>query len=111
MTVASALYNFLDTLPECNMSGWKLFDGLVAITGRETYPNTLLQYARRYADMAGAEFVCVDAARNVKLFGSTKRAECLEQTSVDRLVNTSLLMKTGNVANGLVEAKNEAARL
>jgi hypothetical protein len=65
MTVASALYNFLDTLPECNISGWKLFDELVAITGRETYPNTLLQYARRYADMAGAEFVCVDRNKSV----------------------------------------------
>lgn len=45
------------------------------------------------------------------MFGSTKRAECLEQTSVDRLVNTALLVKTGNEANGLVEAKIKAACL
>jgi hypothetical protein len=45
------------------------------------------------------------------MFGSTKRAECLEQASADSLVNTSLLMKTGNAANSLVEAKNEDARL
>ena len=32
----------------------------------------------------------VHAAKNVKLFGSTKRAECLEQASVEELVNTSL---------------------
>jgi transposase len=47
----------------------------------------------------------IHAARNVKMFGSTKRAECLEQTSVDRLVNTALLVKTGNAANSLGEAK------
>ena len=32
----------------------------------------------------------VHAAKNVKLFGSTKRAECLEQASVDSLVTTAL---------------------
>lgn len=30
----------------------------------------------------------IHAARNVKLFGSTKRAECLEQTSVETLTST-----------------------
>jgi len=34
----------------------------------------------------------VHAAKNVKLFGSTKRAECLEQTSVDRLASIALSM-------------------
>ena len=29
-------------------------------------------------------------SKNVKLFGSTKRAECLEQASVDSLVTTAL---------------------
>ena len=32
----------------------------------------------------------VHAAKNVKLFGSTKRAECLEQTSVESLVSMAL---------------------
>ena len=32
----------------------------------------------------------VHAARNVKLFGSTKRAECLEQASVETLASTAL---------------------
>ncbi len=32
----------------------------------------------------------VHAAKNVKLFGSTKRAECLEQASVETLANTAL---------------------
>jgi len=34
----------------------------------------------------------VHAAKNVKLFGSTKRAECLEQTSVDKLASIALSM-------------------
>jgi len=34
----------------------------------------------------------VHAAKNVKLFGSTKRAECLEQTSVDKLASIALLV-------------------
>ena len=53
----------------------------------------------------------VHDAKNVKRFGSTKRTECLEQTSADRLVNTALSVKTDNVANRLVEAKKEDASL
>ena len=39
----------------------------------------------------------VHAARNVKLFGSIKRAECLEQTSVETLTSVALdLSKTAS---------------
>ena len=48
----------------------------------------------------------VHAAKNVKLFGSTKRAECLEQASVDSLVTTAL--EFSKTANQEAEAKNEA---
>lgn len=48
----------------------------------------------------------VHAAKNVKLFGSTKRAECLEQASVDSLINAAL--EFSKTANQEVEAKNEA---
>lgn len=48
----------------------------------------------------------VHAAKNVKKFGSTKRAECLEQASVDSLVTTAL--EYSKTANQEVEAKNEA---
>ena len=48
----------------------------------------------------------VHAAKNVKLFGSTKRAEWLEQPSVDSLVTTAL--EFSKTANQEVEAKNEA---
>lgn len=49
----------------------------------------------------------VHAAKNVKLFGSTKRAEWLEQPSVDSLVTTAL--EFSRTVNQEVEAKNEAA--
>ena len=48
----------------------------------------------------------VHAAKNVKLFGSTKRAEWLEQPSVDSLITTAL--ENSGTANQEVEAKNEA---
>ena len=35
---------------------------------------------------------CHHVSKNVKLFGSTKRAECLEQTSVDKLASIALSM-------------------
>jgi putative transposase len=53
----------------------------------------------------------IHAAGNVKRFGSTKRTECLEQASVDRLVNTSLSVQTDGAADSLVEAKIKAASL
>lgn len=45
----------------------------------------------------------VHAAKNVKLFGSTKRAEWLEQPSVDSLVTTAL--EFSGTANQEVEEK------
>jgi hypothetical protein len=48
---------------------------------------------------------------SIKMFGSTKRAECLEHPSVDRLVNTSLSVQTDGAADSLVEAKIKAASL
>ena len=35
----------------------------------------------------------IHAAKNVKLFGSTKRAECLEQASVETLASVALLLE------------------
>jgi len=47
----------------------------------------------------------VHAAKNVKLFGSTKRAECLEQTSVDKLASIASSTKIDSVTNSLDETK------
>ena len=44
-----------------------------------------------FPNLCGYEFDRdVHAARNVKLFGSTKRAECLEQASAETLASVAL---------------------
>lgn len=53
----------------------------------------------------------VNAAKNIKLFGSTKRAECLEQASTERLASVVLEEPTqcrvSNAVSKLVEVKKE----
>ena len=55
----------------------------------------------------------IHAAQNVKLFGSTKRAECLEQASAERDSSTAgkLAMLAIQMQEYLDEAKTEAATL
>lgn len=65
MTIRKALYHFLDDLPECNISGWELHDKMLFLTGKYTYPETLLKSCRVYADASGAEFTCIDRARSL----------------------------------------------
>jgi hypothetical protein len=65
MTIKSTIYRLLDDLPAGEISGWLLFDLMYAATGRKTYPDTLLKYARGYADTSGAVFECVDRARSI----------------------------------------------
>lgn len=43
------------------ITGWELFAAMESRTGKRTYPGTLLQYAREYADIAGATLECVSA--------------------------------------------------
>lgn len=50
----------------------------------------------------------VHAAKNVKLFGSTKRAECLEQASVEELVNISLNYSRLDLQINPLKRKQEA---
>lgn len=68
MTIKAHLWAFLDQLGPAKISGWALFDEMHARTGRMTYPPTLLDYAREYADISGGEFRCVDPARSVYKF-------------------------------------------
>ena len=65
MTIKAALWAFLDQLGPGTISGWRLFEEMLARTGRKTYPSTLIEYAREYADFSGAAFECVDPARSV----------------------------------------------
>lgn len=53
MTVKAQLWAFLDQLGPGTISGWRLFDEMHARTGLMTYPPTLLDYAREYADISG----------------------------------------------------------
>ena len=64
MTIKAAVFAILDNLQERDISGWQLFNMALSATGRKTYPATLLQYAREYAALSGAEFYPVDAARS-----------------------------------------------
>lgn len=65
MTIKSTLHRLLDHLPAGEISGWRLFDLMYERTGRKTYVETLLKYAREYADASGAVFECVDRERSI----------------------------------------------
>lgn len=65
MTVKSRLWQLLDSCGPRLISGWQLHEEIKRETGRWTYPATLLQMCREYADFAGAVFKCVDRTRSV----------------------------------------------
>ena len=65
MTVTQAVYKVMDKLPEREISGWELFEIVKGFTGKNTYPSTLLQMVRDYADITGADFVCVDRQKSI----------------------------------------------
>jgi hypothetical protein len=60
MTIKEHLWELLDSLKECDISGWRLFDMMYSRTGKKTYPSKLLDYCREYASISGAIFSCVD---------------------------------------------------
>ena len=69
MSITRAVYKFLDTIDkECNISGWQLYDAINRETGRCIYPTSLLQMARDYADITGADFECIDHQRSIYKF-------------------------------------------
>jgi hypothetical protein len=62
------MFNYLDLCGEVNISGWDLYDWISSTHGTQTYPSTLIKYAKEYADISGASFICVDRARSVYHF-------------------------------------------
>lgn len=60
MSIRQTLFEYLDNRPAGFISGWELFQDMAKATGRKTYPATLLEYARVYATLSGAEFRCID---------------------------------------------------
>lgn len=68
-TVTSVVYDYLDSLQGTRIiSGWQLFDTIRGKTGKNTYPTTLLEYCRNYADISGSEFKCIDKKKSIYLF-------------------------------------------
>ncbi|MBU1081638.1 MAG: hypothetical protein KKB59_14240 [Spirochaetes bacterium] len=68
MSVKQVLFEYLDTLAAGSISGWRLFEDIAKRTGRKTYPQTLLDYAREYTELAGAEFNCIDNQKSVYFY-------------------------------------------
>lgn len=62
MTIKAALRRFMDSREGGEITGWELFEAVRAATGRATYPETLLHYAREYCDIAGASLECLSRA-------------------------------------------------
>lgn len=64
-SVSSYVYDYLDSLEDLSIvSGWQLFDIILAQTDKHTYPSTLLRYCRNYCDMVGGEFECLDRSKS-----------------------------------------------
>lgn len=68
MTIKAAVFGILDHMPPRTISGWELFELAHKETGQKTYPSTLLQYAREYAELSGASFKPLDPARSIYLY-------------------------------------------
>ena len=69
MTITKALYNYLDSFDEqVELSGWQIFDAIRDVTGKNTYPSTLLQMCREYADITGADFICINNQKSLYRF-------------------------------------------
>lgn len=60
-SIKSQVFTYLDELESPSLiSGWQLFESISALTGRKTYPSTLLDYCREYSDLTGSNFICID---------------------------------------------------
>jgi hypothetical protein len=67
-SIRQSLFAYLDSLSPRNISGWDLFAEIQTRTGRNSYPATLLGYAREYSAISGARFDCVDPERSIYRF-------------------------------------------
>lgn len=73
MTIRKEVFLFLDSIQnECSISGWQLYSAISVKTGRKTYPTTLLNICRVYADLTGGDFVCVDRKKSIYKFTPSK---------------------------------------
>lgn len=69
MSVKSKTFTYLDELADnSRISGWEIADAIRMLTGRHTYPSTLLGYCREYCDITGGKWECVDNQRSIYVF-------------------------------------------
>lgn len=67
--VKTKLYNYLDEMQSPRVfGGWDLHTEMFSITGKHTYPSTLLDYAREYADETGSNLTCLDKNKSIYKF-------------------------------------------
>ena len=69
MKINKLVYDFLDHLGDgAEISGWELAEEINSLSGRRTYPSTLLDYCRDYCDITGGEWECVDKSKSLYKF-------------------------------------------
>lgn len=69
LSVTRAVYAVLDDLPEGRISGRELqYMVTLRLENKDPYHSTVLEKARDYADITGAELVCVDGKRSIYSF-------------------------------------------
>jgi hypothetical protein len=68
MTIKQVVFQYLDSCPEKLITGWCLFDEIRPLTGRETYPSTLIEYCKLYADITSGSFKCVNRQKSIYKF-------------------------------------------
>lgn len=68
MTNRAAVFAYLDTLGECQISGRILPDIVAAMNGKRPYHSTCLDACRDYAGISGGAFECVDNQKSIYHF-------------------------------------------
>lgn len=65
MTNRAAVFEVLDNLDDCKISGWRLTDMVYELVSRRPYPASILQAARDWACISGGLFECIDNAKSI----------------------------------------------
>lgn len=63
--IKKTFFKFMDTMPETKFGSWDLYSVMFSKTGVKTLPATLIQYAREYADIAGATLECIKPEESI----------------------------------------------
>ena len=69
MSTRQIVFDYLDSISvPTTFSGWELQARIKAITGKNTYPSTILGYVRDYADASGSTVKCIDKKKSYYKF-------------------------------------------